>query len=462
VSIFFRPLISRPGAKSPPTMVDAMRAMLDSLMGKDRNEVKEGARKLSPEEQRRKRLNDPELCKYFLCGFCPNDLFLNTRVSLGHCDQKHDEGLAEMWNTLAEKERRSFGFVELFMARLQQLVDEMDRKVTRHKDRMEDENARCTQIDPETRDLLAELGAKITTMTAEMERLSEEGDIEGSRRAFQEVEAAKLRKEGIMSQVQASLDRPGQNRLKAVCDICSAFTMTSDTEGRIQDHLQGKQHQGYLKIRETLRQMKLEVRTRSEREDRMAVDKEKEKRDRDKERRARDRERGMHRDLEARVKETKEGETAAATPAEGGEPAADAPKGPDGPKGEETKPIVKEEPREVKQEKETPEKSVGRSEERRGDGARSAGDRTRDREKDKDRDRDSTRARDRERERDRDRGGPPGGAWDRDRDRDRGRDRDHRDRSKERPKARSRDRKRGRSPDDHAAARRRRRSRSRD
>jgi len=33
--------------------------MLDSLMGKDRNEVKEGARKLSPEEQRRKRLNDP-------------------------------------------------------------------------------------------------------------------------------------------------------------------------------------------------------------------------------------------------------------------------------------------------------------------------------------------------------------------------------------------------------------------
>jgi len=51
------------------------------------------------------------------------------------------------------------------------------------------------------------------------------------------------------------------------------------------------------------------------------------------------------------------------------------------------KPIVKEEPREVKQEKETPEKSVGRSEERRGDGARSAGDRTRDREKDKDRDR---------------------------------------------------------------------------
>lgn len=53
--------------------------------------------------------------------------------------------------------------------------------------------------------------------------------------------------------------------------------------------------------------MKLEVRTRSEREDRMAVDKEKEKRDRDKERRARDRERGMHRDLEARVKETKEG-----------------------------------------------------------------------------------------------------------------------------------------------------------
>lgn len=40
-------------------MVDAMRAMLDSLMGKERNAIPSERKKLSPEEQRRQRLRDP-------------------------------------------------------------------------------------------------------------------------------------------------------------------------------------------------------------------------------------------------------------------------------------------------------------------------------------------------------------------------------------------------------------------
>eukprot|EP00667_Euglena_gracilis_P016145 EG_transcript_16849 len=273
-------------------MVDAMRAMLDSLMGKERNAIPSERKKLSPEEQRRQRLRDPALCKYFLCGFCPNDLFLNTRVSLGHCDGTHDDVLAEEWNKLTEREKRDFGYEELFMKRIQQLVDDMDRKIARHKERMEDENARAPQIDPETRDLLAELGQKIGAKTRDMERLTEEGDIDGSSGLFREIEALKERKEAIMAQVQASLDRPGTNRLKAVCDICSAFTMTSDTEGRIQDHLQGKQHQGYLRMRETLRQLKQMLRARQlGRDERRPVDKEKERREAEKLRRASARER---------------------------------------------------------------------------------------------------------------------------------------------------------------------------
>lgn len=33
-----------------------------------------------------------------------------------------------------------------FMTRIQQLVDDMDRKIARHKERMEDENARAPQV----------------------------------------------------------------------------------------------------------------------------------------------------------------------------------------------------------------------------------------------------------------------------------------------------------------------------
>lgn len=59
------------------TMADAMRAMLDELMGKERN---------IPLDQRKGtdlRFNDPEVCKYALAGLCPYGLFKNTKSDLG-------------------------------------------------------------------------------------------------------------------------------------------------------------------------------------------------------------------------------------------------------------------------------------------------------------------------------------------------------------------------------------------
>ena len=54
-----------------------MRAMLDELMGKERN---------VPLDQRKgtdMKFNDPEVCKYALAGLCPYGLFKNTKSDLG-------------------------------------------------------------------------------------------------------------------------------------------------------------------------------------------------------------------------------------------------------------------------------------------------------------------------------------------------------------------------------------------
>ena len=58
-------------------MVDAMRAMLDELMGKERD--------LPPEERTGKGITykDPLICKYALAGLCPYGLFKNTKSDLG-------------------------------------------------------------------------------------------------------------------------------------------------------------------------------------------------------------------------------------------------------------------------------------------------------------------------------------------------------------------------------------------
>ena len=67
--------------------MDETRALLDQLMGPNRN--------LGSDEQPVSQANwrDDDVCPYYLCGFCPNDLFVNTKSDLGPCEYMHDDHL---------------------------------------------------------------------------------------------------------------------------------------------------------------------------------------------------------------------------------------------------------------------------------------------------------------------------------------------------------------------------------
>lgn len=58
--------------------MDEQRALLDELMGKERDVPAEKKRKLGVH------FSDPDICKYYICGFCPNSLFTNTKSDLGN------------------------------------------------------------------------------------------------------------------------------------------------------------------------------------------------------------------------------------------------------------------------------------------------------------------------------------------------------------------------------------------
>lgn len=58
-------------------MVDAMRAMLDELMGKERDAP------LAERSNRKIVFSDKDVCKYDLVSVCPHQLFTNTRSDLG-------------------------------------------------------------------------------------------------------------------------------------------------------------------------------------------------------------------------------------------------------------------------------------------------------------------------------------------------------------------------------------------
>jgi hypothetical protein len=51
-------------------------ALLDQLMGGSRN-------CLPGEESHQQSWKDGNVCKFYLCGFCPSELFTNTKADVG-------------------------------------------------------------------------------------------------------------------------------------------------------------------------------------------------------------------------------------------------------------------------------------------------------------------------------------------------------------------------------------------
>jgi len=44
-----------------------------------------------------------------------------------------------------------------------------------------------------------------------------------------------------------------------VCPVCGAFLVVGDAQQRVEEHLSGKQHMGYAKVRTTIETIKVPV-----------------------------------------------------------------------------------------------------------------------------------------------------------------------------------------------------------
>lgn len=44
-----------------------------------------------------------------------------------------------------------------------------------------------------------------------------------------------------------------------VCEVCGAFLIVGDAQSRVDDHLMGKQHMGYAKIKATVEDLKVSI-----------------------------------------------------------------------------------------------------------------------------------------------------------------------------------------------------------
>ncbi|XP_077314899.1 luc7-like protein 3 [Lithobates pipiens] len=278
--------------------------LLDELMGRDRN--------LAPDEKRSNvRWDDENVCKYYLCEFCPAELFTNTRSDLGPCEKIHDENLRKQY----EKSSRymKVGYEREFLRYLQSLLAEVERRIRRGHARLalSQSQQAAGSVGPagKNEEKVQVLTDKIEGLLLQIEELGSEGKVEEAQGMMKLVEQLKEERELLKSSTSTIESFAAQEKQMEVCEVCGAFLIVGDAQSRVDDHLMGKQHMGYAKIKSTVEELKEKLRKKSvepEREpDRLRKerdDKDKEK-DKEREREREEREKKRKRDEEEKEKE---------------------------------------------------------------------------------------------------------------------------------------------------------------
>ncbi|EMP33033.1 Luc7-like protein 3 [Chelonia mydas] len=277
--------------------------LLDELMGRDRN--------LAPDEKRSNvRWDHESVCKYYLCGFCPAELFTNTRSDLGPCEKIHDENLRKQY----EKSSRfmKVGYERDFLRYLQSLLAEVERRIRRGHARLalsqnQQSSGQAAGPTGKNEEKIQVLTDKIDVLLQQIEELGSEGKVEEAQGMMKLVEQLKEERELLRSTTSTIESFAAQEKQMEVCEVCGAFLIVGDAQSRVDDHLMGKQHMGYAKIKATVEELKEKLRKRTEepeRDDKLKKEKqEREEREKEREREREERERKRRREEEEKEKE---------------------------------------------------------------------------------------------------------------------------------------------------------------
>ncbi|GMH11410.1 hypothetical protein Nepgr_013251 [Nepenthes gracilis] len=193
--------------------MDAIRKQLDVLMGANRNgDVKEVNRKYY----------DRDICRLFLSGLCPHELFQLTKMDMGPCPKVHSLQLRKEY-----EEAKAKGGVDNYDRDLEDVIDklivECDRKISRALKRLSDEDAKAaiaisvsevTQV-PE----VIELSKQIKQKLKEADQFDLEGNTDLKIRVLEEVEELRTKRADKQSMLlldafnmdRASLPQPLPN-----------------------------------------------------------------------------------------------------------------------------------------------------------------------------------------------------------------------------------------------------------
>ena len=224
--------------------MEGLRKALDNLMGKDRN--------LPIKEQilKKKHFDDPDVCKFFLIGFCPHELFTYVKSSnIGECHYRHDQQFKISFESDPNREYYQIKYEESLISFLESITSELDMKIKRCLERIELPPPEQV-LNKDAQIEIENLNKEITEKLKEAEHLGEMGLIDQSEKLTKEIEQIKIQRNLLTNTKEHAAIY--KDRQMKVCEICGALQSAIDNEKRIQTHKEGKIHSAYLKIRQYL------------------------------------------------------------------------------------------------------------------------------------------------------------------------------------------------------------------
>uniref|UniRef100_A0A6B2LFN0 Uncharacterized protein n=1 Tax=Arcella intermedia TaxID=1963864 RepID=A0A6B2LFN0_9EUKA len=230
--------------------VQEQRRLLDALMGLDRDgDTREGSMK---------HFTDRDVCKFYIAGLCPHDVFTNTRKEMGVCPNLHSDPLKIVYDTLDDEKKKEYPYETDLATTLDEIIRECDRAILRQEQKLKDSEAEKIQNDPISR--------QISDLQLKAEKLGEEGNLDEYAKVNAELEGLKMKRtqqavsvqipSGAAGEVVQQYGSQSQQQKLRVCEICSCYLSKFDSDKRLADHFMGKLHMGYMAVREKFEELK--------------------------------------------------------------------------------------------------------------------------------------------------------------------------------------------------------------
>ncbi|SBS86631.1 U1 snRNA associated protein, putative [Plasmodium ovale] len=227
--------------------MEEMRSLLDSLMGKDRNET---------DSRKKYSFKDENVCKYYLIDFCPHDLFPNTKSDIGRCKNIHSDVLKEQLESHENYKYYLAKYQQKFMKALEKIIEVADLKIARSKEKLK-HMSEISKNTVDKKEKIESINSHICDLLKQAEEAGEKGDLVKATSFNNQVTTLQAE----VKRLNEEQDKPSETNLK-VCEICGAMKSIGDLIQRFENHVNGKQHLGFEKIRNTLGKLKDELKER--------------------------------------------------------------------------------------------------------------------------------------------------------------------------------------------------------